>query len=171
MPVPSTVSTTRQHALDLAQNLAATGRIEPGEVTEIAEQFLGFLDPAPAPTPAPASIATTPLVGVVRRALNASFREARSMGMSPDEHFDRVTQNVITAVADWLAAQPLYQYGTGSTAAKQAQRDHDERLIRYGTDEVPVSSCPVCKHAPHGEWCPNMASDNDCSCTTPSVAP
>lgn len=29
-----------------------------------------------------------------------------------------------------------------------------------GTD-----TCPKCKHRAHGSWCPNMASDNDCSCT------
>lgn len=28
-----------------------------------------------------------------------------------------------------------------------------------------VPRCPKCYHAPHGNWCPNMASDNDCDCT------
>jgi hypothetical protein len=26
--------------------------------------------------------------------------------------------------------------------------------------------CPHCGHATHGDWCPNMASDSDCACTT-----
>lgn len=28
-----------------------------------------------------------------------------------------------------------------------------------------LGRCPECGHAPHGNWCANMASDNDCSCT------
>lgn len=28
-----------------------------------------------------------------------------------------------------------------------------------------LDSCPQCGHAPHGSWCANMASDNDCNCT------
>lgn len=27
-------------------------------------------------------------------------------------------------------------------------------------------TCPDCRHQAHGEWCPNLASDNDCACTT-----
>lgn len=30
---------------------------------------------------------------------------------------------------------------------------------------VPATTCPKCRHAAHADWCPNMASDNDCACT------
>lgn len=42
----------------------------------------------------------------------------------------------------------------------------DECVLPPATDRGGVS-CPACDHAPHGSlgFCPNMASDNDCSCT------
>lgn len=41
---------------------------------------------------------------------------------------------------------------------------------QFGQDQaiehIEPDTCPDCRHAVHGEWCPNLASDNDCACTT-----
>jgi len=131
MPItsaPSTVSTTRQHALDLAQNLAATGRIEPAEVTTIAEQFRAFLDPRPDTQPSTPAPASGPLLARVGNAVNGAYREGYNRGLTPNECTQLIAQAVVREVADWLAAQPLAVY----SAPPQFQRDHDVRLIWPG---------------------------------------
>lgn len=57
-----------------------------------------------------------------------------------DMEFSTVVEDVTEAVAD-LLSQPT------------------------PTAEPKAGTCPKCRHAAHADWCPNMASDNDCACT------
>lgn len=49
-----------------------------------------------------------------------------------------------------------------------------EPEVEHPATPAEVERCPECRHVPHGSlgFCPNMASDNDCSCTyTPPAEP
>lgn len=59
-----------------------------------------------------------------------------------------------------------YAEASGSTRPELAN-DLMEWLAEFDTqdEQESVPRCPECGHAPHGQWCSNMASDSECSCT------
>lgn len=63
-----------------------------------------------------------------------SLREQVALALAeyvPGRTWDEHAYAVLAVVADWLAAQPLWQ--SADTGVPQRQRDHDVRLLRGGS--------------------------------------
>jgi hypothetical protein len=60
-------------------------------------------------------------------------------------------------------------------SAERIAGRHDAEVVRrelgpWQPVGVPKETCPTCRHRAHGSWCPNLGSDNDCSCSHVTVS-